>query len=61
MYQKKKIKCFVKNLSQFIFAQVQYGEDGKNQKKKALNTESSTATENNKGKRSRRKTENVSR
>ncbi|XP_037545643.1 transmembrane protein 131-like [Nematolebias whitei] len=39
--------------------EVQYGEDVKTQKKKALNTEGGTATENNKGKRSRRKAENV--
>ncbi|XP_017264107.1 transmembrane protein 131-like isoform X2 [Kryptolebias marmoratus] len=39
--------------------EVQFGEDGKDQKKKALNTESGTAT-GNKGKRSRRKAENAS-
>uniref|UniRef100_A0A1A7XUK2 KIAA0922 n=1 Tax=Iconisemion striatum TaxID=60296 RepID=A0A1A7XUK2_9TELE len=39
---------------------VQLGEDGKDQKKKALNADNGTSTGNNKGKRSRRKTDNVS-
>ncbi|KAF7223490.1 KIAA0922-like protein [Nothobranchius furzeri] len=40
--------------------EVQLREDGKDQKKKALNAETGTSTGNNKGKRSRRKTDNIS-
>lgn len=60
MKKKKKKKHFVKKIQVVLFfLQVQYGEDVKTQKKKALNTEGGAATENNKGKRSRRKAENV--
>ncbi|TKS68446.1 Transmembrane protein 131-like [Collichthys lucidus] len=41
-------------------AEMELREDGKGQKKKAQNVETSAAAGNNKGKRSRRKTENVS-
>ncbi|KAM4749887.1 transmembrane protein 131-like isoform 3-T3 [Anableps anableps] len=40
--------------------EIQFGEDAKEQKKKALNPETGMAAGNNKGKRSRRKMENVS-
>ncbi|XP_074485701.1 transmembrane protein 131-like isoform X2 [Sebastes fasciatus] len=41
-------------------SEMELREDGKGQKKKAQSTETGTASGNNKGKRSRRKTENVS-
>lgn len=49
------------NLIKTFFFSLQLREDGKGQKKKAQIAETGTASGNNKGKRSRRKTENVSR